>query len=231
MEIKLINIVKRYLSTDDKYVDSVNGVNIDINYGSFVGFVGPSGSGKTTLLNLITGNLKPTAGEVYWGKYALSKTRDSVLSVIRRKQFGIIFQEAEFLPELTVEDNILLPLVINYESVSDKKKYYQTLMERLKLTHLRGRMPYELSGGEKKKAAIARALMSNPEILVADEPTANLDEQSAREVYAIFSNLNKLGLTMVVATHDQRFSEFCREIYTMKEGRIEHFRSNDVLPG
>ncbi len=225
MDIKLINISKNYLSTEENYIVSLENINIDIYYGNYISFVGPSGSGKTTLLNIITGNLKPTSGEVYWGKYPLSKTSDKLISKLRREKFGIVFQDVKFINEISVKDNILLPLVINYIPVSSKIKYFETLVDSLKISSIVNKMPYSLSGGEKKKIAIARALITNPEILVADEPTANLDDISAREIFHIFSNLNKLGLTIVVATHDERFGLYCKETYLMKKGKIEEFKS------
>lgn len=225
MDIRLINVKKKYKSTDDKFVQSLESVNLDINYSNYTSFVGPSGSGKTTLLNIITGNLKPSSGDVFWGKHSLSKSPDQEISNIRKRKFGIVFQETCFINELNVEDNILLPLVINYTKISDKMKYYKTLLESLNIVKLKNRKPLELSGGEKKKVAIARALINNPEILIADEPTANLDELSAKEVFNIFSNLNKMGLTIVLATHDERFGAYCNETYHMKNGKIEEFTS------
>ncbi len=224
MEIKLINISKNYLFTDNTYIKSLENINIDINYGSYISFVGPSGSGKTTLLNIITGNLKPSSGEVYWGKFQLSKLPDHKISEIRRGKFGIVFQDVKFINEISVRDNILLPVVINYLPISSKLKYFQSLTEILKLHTLIDKMPLSLSGGEKKKVAIARALVTSPEVLVADEPTANLDDTSAREIFHIFSNLNKMGLTILVATHDERFGIYCKETYYIKEGRIESYK-------
>jgi putative ABC transport system ATP-binding protein len=225
MDIRLINVNKDYRSIDDQFLRSLEGVNIDINYQNYVSFVGPSGSGKSTLLNIITGVLRPTSGDVYWGKTSLSKASDVDVSSIRRSKFGIVFQDARFINEMTVEENILLPLVITSTDIRQKKKYYQTLLERMNIVKLRNRFPEELSGGEKKKVAIVRALINNPEILVADEPTSNLDETSAREVFNIFSNLNRLGLTIVIATHDERFGAYCNETYWMSHGKIDKFTS------
>ncbi len=225
MDIKLINVSKSFLSTDSNYIESLSNVNIDIYYGSYISFVGPSGSGKTTLLNIITGNLKPTSGEVYWGRFPITKTSDKMISKLRREKFGIVFQDVKFINEISVKDNIMLPLVINYIPISSKLKYFESLVESLKISSIIDKMPYSLSGGEKKKIAIARSLITNPEILVADEPTANLDDISAREIFHIFSNLNKMGLTIVVATHDERFGIYCKETYLMRKGRIEEFKS------
>lgn len=223
MDIRIINVSKKYKSAEEKYINCLSQISADINYGNYVSFVGPSGSGKTTLLNIITGLLKPTSGDVFWGKYSLQKSAGGTVSSIRKRAFGIVAQETQFVNELNVQENILLPLIINYSNLMEKKKYYNTLMERLNIMKMAKRFPYELSGGERRKVAIARALIGNPQVLVADEPTANLDDFSAREVFNIFQNLNKLGLTIVIATHDERFGKFCKETYYMRNGKIEKF--------
>jgi|GEM_PF-1131059 putative ABC transport system ATP-binding protein len=226
MDIKLMHISKKFKSVGSKFIKSLDMINIDINYGNYLSFVGPSGSGKSTLLNIITSNIKPTSGEIFWGKYRLSATSQKDIAYIRRTKFGIIFQDNQFMNDLSVEDNVLLPLVINGSPVGKKYKYYNSLMESLIIDGLKKRFPFELSGGEKKKVSIARSLINNPEILVADEPTANLDEASALEVFNIFSNLNKLGLTIVIATHDERFGRYCKETYFLVEGKIDSFKAN-----
>lgn len=223
MDIRLINVSKNYRSSEGHYIQALNMVNIDINYQSYVSFLGPTGSGKSTLLNIITGILKPSTGDVYWGKHSLMKSSDAMISANRRKSFGIVFQEPRFVPELTVEENILLPLVINAIDIASKKDYYLTLLEKLQITALRNRLPYNLSGGEKRKVTIARALISNPDYLIADEPTSNLDDGAAQEVFNIFYNLNRLGLTVLVATHDERFAKYARETYFLSRGSIENY--------
>ncbi len=223
MDIRLINITKNYKSTEGAYIEALQLINIDINYQSYLSFVGPSGSGKSTLLSIITGIIKPSTGDVYWGKNSLMKSTDREISTQRRKNFGIVFQDSRFISELTVEENILLPLVINSVDIAEKRDYYHTLLEKLQIKDLRHRQPYNLSGGEKRKVSIARALISNPEYLVADEPTSNLDDETAQQVLNIFHNLNRLGLTVIVATHDERFATYARETYYMKQGRIAKY--------
>lgn len=223
MDIRIINISKKFKSAEEKYINCLTQISVDINYGNYVSFVGPSGSGKTTLLNIITGLLSPTSGDVFWGKNSLQKSPNGTISNIRKRSFGIVAQETQFVNELNVHENIVLPLIINYSSLLEKRKYYTTLMDRLNISKLAKRFPFELSGGERRKVAIARALIGNPQVLVADEPTANLDDISAREVFNIFQNLNKLGLTIVIATHDERFGKFCKETYYMRNGKIEKF--------
>ncbi|MCX7882081.1 MAG: ABC transporter ATP-binding protein [Brevinematales bacterium] len=223
MQIRLINITKRYRVTQEKTLVSLKRVNLDINEGDYLSLVGPSGSGKTTLLHTALGLLRPTEGDVFWNKLSLSHASDAEISAMRRRYFGIVFQEAQFVDDLTVADNIVLPLLINGIAVNSKRVYFKTLCEKLRIDHLVHLYPYQLSGGERKKVSIARALIHSPEILVADEPTANLDEKSAQEIYHIFQNLNQLGLTIVVATHDVRFREYCREAYSILDGEITGF--------
>jgi len=225
MNIKIMNVSKRFQSIEGKYIESLKGINLDINYGNYLSFIGPSGSGKTTLLKIISGNLRPTTGEVLWGKHRLSRLKERDIHYLRRSIFGIVFQDSYFINDLNVQDNILLPLAINNVLIKEKMEYYNSLMNSLGIDKLQKRFPIELSGGEKRKVAIARALISSPVVLIADEPTANLDEASAKDLFNIFRNLNKMGLTIIVATHDERFGKFCKETYFMRDGRIEEFFS------
>jgi len=227
MDIRLINVTKTYKSSEGNYINALQMINIDINDKAYVSFVGPSGSGKSTLLDIISGNLRPSTGDVYWGRISLGKSPDYVTTEVRRTKFGIVFQDAKFVPELSVEENILLPLVINSMSIAEKRKYYKTLLEKLKITAIRNRLPEQLSGGERRKIAIARALINNPEFLIADEPTSNLDDESAAEVFSIFYNLNQMGLTVIVATHDDRFAHYAKETYYLEGGTIVNFESKE----
>lgn len=227
MDIRLINIGRSFHSTKNTQISALSTVNLDVNEESYISFVGPTGSGKSTLLNIVTGVLHPSHGDIYWGRNSLSKTSDRVISKIRREKFGIVFQEPRFVDELNVEENILLPLVFNGQNLMKKKEYYETLCEKLKLGGLKKQLPSRLSGGEKRKVAIARALISNPEVLIADEPTSNLDDHAADEVFSIFSNLNRLGLTLLVATHDERFANYAKETYFLEKGKIVDFRSKE----
>lgn len=230
MDIRMINLHKRYRSEEGEYIDALQGINLDLNAQNYMCFVGPSGSGKSSLLNCLTGTYRPTEGDVYWGKLSLQNSSDALLSHFRRSQFGIVFQNPQFVPELTVEENIQLPLVINGIDVQSKRSYLHTLMEKFKIKNLAKRLPQHLSGGEQKKVSLVRALIHNPAYLIADEPTSNLDEQSSYEVFSIFYHLNEMGLTVVVATHDARFSKYAKEIYYLDQGRITHFESRKRKP-
>ena len=226
MDIRLINLKKDYPSTQNKRVPALRGINLDINSGNYMCFVGPSGSGKSTLLNCLTGITRPTSGDVHWGKVSLKKSGDNEISKLRRQQIGIVAQYPRFFPELNVKENILLPLSINTIDIMKKTEYYKTLLKKFKIESLQHRKPYELSGGEQKKVSIVRALISNPSFLIADEPTSNLDEDSSNEVFSILYNLNEMGLTVIVATHDERFAKYAKETYFLENGRIVSFGEN-----
>lgn len=226
MDIRLINLEKRYFSSKGHYIQALSGINLDINDGNYIALVGPTGSGKSTLLNILTGLIKPTKGEIYWGNLCLNKATDKEINQKKRALFGIVFQDNPFIPELTVRENIVLPLIINGITPQSKKDYFEKLVQKLHIEHLVHRYPDELSGGERRKVSIARALMGNPKILIADEPTTNLDQRVAEEVLNILANLNQLGLTILVSTHDKRFTRFAKESYFMNQGRIEHFQTN-----
>ncbi len=220
MNIRVINVSKEYSETNRKIL-AVDRVSLDINDGDFIAIVGPSGSGKTTLLSMIGGILKPTAGEIYWDKVKLSDANPDVITRIRAEKFGFVFQETALFEYMSVEDNLILPVVVCGGNVETKKKYIETLMKQLGLEHLRKRQPHHLSGGERRRVVIARALVNSPKILLADEPTGDLDYTSTREIYNIFKNLNSIGLTIVVVTHDFELARFARDVYLMKRGKIE----------
>ncbi len=230
MDIRLINLHKRYRSEEGEYIEALQGINLDLNAQNYLCFVGPSGSGKSSLLNCITGTFRPSIGDIYWGKLSLQNSSDKLISEYRRSHFGVVFQNPQFIPELTVEENILLPLVINGIDIQQKLPYLETLMEKFKIKQLYKRLPQHLSGGEQKKVSIVRALIHNPSVLIADEPTSNLDEQSSYEVFSIFYHLNEMGLTVIVATHDERFSKYAKEIYFLDNGKITHFESRKRKP-
>lgn len=223
MDIRVINVSKRFPSADGLFVDSLRQITVDVNGGSYITFVGPSGSGKTTLLNVITGLIRPTSGELFWGKYSLLQSGAGAVRSVRKRLFGIVPQEASFVDELNAEENILLPVIINQGDLLQGKRDLSALKDRLGIKNVLRRYPDQLSGGERRRIALARALIIRPEILVADEPTANLDEVSSREVFRLFQQMNKSGMTVVLATHDERFGKFCRESYYLRDGRIEKF--------
>lgn len=204
-------------------ITAVDKVSIDIQAGEFVSFIGPSGSGKTTLLHLLGCLDEPSAGELsVAGSQVFSPgkpMREKRLTVIRRELFGYIFQKFYLIPTLTVRENILLPHTFyrNPAGIADPMQ----LAERLGLSHRLTHLPKELSGGEMQRVAIARALLNKPRILLADEPTGNLDSKRSEEIAAILSDLNKQdGITVILVTHNPQLSEFADRVVRLQDGRI-----------
>lgn len=216
------NLEKVFVRGSEK-ITAVDKVSIDIATGEFVSFVGPSGSGKTTLLHLLGCLDDPTSGELeVFGKQAFSSgkvLKEKHLTVIRRELYGYIFQKFYLIPTLTVKENILLPHAFyhNPKGTADPLE----LAERLGLSHRLTHLPKELSGGEMQRVAIARALVNKPRILLADEPTGNLDSKRSDEIAGILRDLNKKdGITVILVTHNPQLSEFADRVVRLQDGRI-----------
>lgn len=198
--VKLKNITKRYNETV-----ALDNINLDIKEGELVILKGASGSGKSTILSLIAALSKPTSGEVIVDDKHISKLADNFASIYRRDNIGFIFQKYNLIPTLSVKDNVLLPLIpLNLDSdILDVKLL--NAMKKFNIVHKQNSMVKNLSGGEQQRVAIARAYVNNPKIIIADEPTANLDEKLSKHFITILSELKSLGKTIVVATHDPLF--------------------------
>lgn len=217
--IKVLNIEKTY--TKGSVSNTVlNGITFSIQAGEYVAIMGTSGSGKTTLMNILGFLDKPTKGELELDGVDVSRLEDDDLSAFRNEKIGFVFQQFYLLDRTTALDNVLLPLVYT-------RKYPANAIERAKKAlvsvGLEDRMGYygnELSGGQQQRVAIARALINDPEVILADEPTGNLDAESTAEILEIFSHLHKDGRTIVFVTHDQAVAEYAQRILRLEEGRI-----------
>lgn len=195
------NVRKTYENSRES-LTVLKSVSLEIKKRSIVLLTGKSGSGKTTLLSILAGIEVPTSGTVYFRNIDFYSSSERQQAKIRGQHYGFIFQDFQLLPELTVQDNILLPVLINRKKVL-KDEFYYMILKLLKIDHLRKKYPSELSGGEQQRVAIARSMMLKPEILFADEPTGNLDQKSAREVIDCIKKLNKeFGTTVLIVTHD-----------------------------
>ena len=217
--IKLNNIYKIYGEGENE-VRALNGVSLDIKKGEFVAIIGASGSGKSTLMNMIGCLDIPTKGEYYFGSKDISKLNDGELSLIRNRKIGFIFQGFNLISGLTAQENVELPLVYRKES---KAKRVQKSVQALQMVSLENRMthrPNQLSGGQQQRVAIARAIAGNPEIILADEPTGNLDSQSGNEVMRILKGLNENGITVVLITHDPLIAMLAQRVIKIKDGQI-----------
>jgi putative ABC transport system ATP-binding protein len=225
MLIELIDVHKYYV-TGLTTIKALNGINLKINKGEFVSIVGPSGSGKTTLLNVIGLLDRPTKGKIILENKDVSRLSDDELSSLRAEKIGFIFQTFNLIPNLTAKENVELASAFSNKVRDPEKK----ALELLKMVGLEDRVnhkPSQLSGGEQQRVAIARALMNDPIILLADEPTGNLDSKTSLEILEIFKSLNKKGVTILLATHNMALAEEANRILYMKDGRLE----NEVKEG
>jgi putative ABC transport system ATP-binding protein len=218
--VKLLDI-HRYFQRGSERLDVLHGLTLQVPYGEFLALMGPSGSGKTTLLNLIAGLDKPSRGEVWVGDDRISDYPESRLTPWRTRNIGFIFQFYHLLPVLTAYENVELPLLLLPLSARQRRERIQTALEIVGLTHRLYHRPGQMSGGEQQRVGIARAIVSMPPLLVADEPTGNLDAALAAEVMALFRRFNDVGVTVVVATHDLNLirASGLREIL-LDDGRI-----------
>lgn len=225
--IAAVAVEKAYRKGDHK-IPVLRGVNIDINRGEFVSIVGQSGSGKSTLLHLLGLLDAPNVGEVQLDGQRIDDLSARSRDMLRNRVFGFIFQFYHLLPELSVTENVLTPLMIRHSTLGywRRKKEFQNqareLLERVGLSHRLTHKPSELSGGEMQRAAIARALIAKPEILLADEPTGNLDASTGAEIMELLKNLNEQEqLTIVMVTHDNAIAEQANRTVRLAEGRLE----------
>lgn len=210
-----VNNISKIFGTS-KAVDSVS---FDVNSGDYVAIIGPSGSGKTTLLSLLTGLISPSEGEILYNDRKLSGLTKRELARLRAWELGMIFQFSELIPNLTVEENILLPALFTHKFPdSEYKKKCEYLMERLDMTSIRNILPRELSGGQLQKASIARSLINDPSLLVADEPSGDLDPENSNLVQLLLMEYNRMGLTILLVTHDMNLAFDAKTIYEMKQG-------------
>jgi ABC-type lipoprotein export system ATPase subunit len=214
MMIRVNHISKSF--GDYKAVDSIS---FDVNSGDYVAIIGPSGSGKTTLLSLLTGLISPTDGEILYDDRKLSSMSRSQLAGLRAWDLGMIFQFSELVPSLTVEENILLPALFTKKfSNAEYHSKCDFLIDRLAMHDIRHTLPRQLSGGQLQKTAIARSLINDPLLLVADEPSGDLDPDNSNLVQMLLMEYNRMGLTILLVTHDMNLAFDAKTIYEMKAG-------------
>lgn len=217
--LRLEDVWKIY-TLGDTQVNAVQGINIDIKEGEFVSISGSSGSGKSTILNLIGALDKPTKGKVFLDDINIVPLDDSKLARVRGQKIGFIFQTFNLNPSLNVYDNIALPMRIHEYSSSEIKRKVTELIKLVKLDHRMTHLPRQLSGGERQRVAIARALSTNPSILLADEPTGNLDSKTGFQIMELIKNLNTQGKTVILVTHDGNVAKYAKRIIMLKDGKI-----------
>lgn len=219
MEILKIENVKKEYANGDKKLYALDDVSLAINQGEFVAIIGPSGSGKSTLLHIIGGIDKPTSGKVLINGADISSLRSDKMTIFRRQNIGIVYQFYNLIPTLNAENNITLPVLLDGKKV-DKEKL-EELIQLLNLEKRRNAMPSELSGGEQQRVSIGRALINNPSILLADEPTGNLDSKASKEIVEIFKYYNKTyKQTILLVTHDEEIALQADRIIKLQDGKI-----------
>jgi len=202
-------------------VDALAGVDFTVNKGEFVAIMGPSGSGKSTLLHLLGGLDQPTGGEVTLADKKLSVLNDNQITLVRRRNVGFIFQFYNLVPTLTAEENIALPLLIDGKRLKDYRARIDQLLALVAIADRRNHKPDELSGGQQQRVAIARAFITEPSIVLADEPTGNLDSKSGEEVLKLLRrSCDELGQTIIMVTHDAKAASFADRVVFLKDGRI-----------
>ena len=217
--IKLEKVKKTY-QMGDFVVEAVKDISITINKGDFVAIVGPSGSGKSTMMNLVGALDLATEGKIFLDGLNIENLEESELAQIRGKKIGFVFQNFNLIPTLTALENVMLPMIFQNVSLEEREEKAKKLLEDIGLGHRLTHLPNELSGGEKQRVALARALANDPELILADEPTGNLDTKRSKEVAEMFVRLSNEGKTIILVTHDMEIAKYAKKIYHLRDGKI-----------
>lgn len=221
LEVK--NLEKIYTSRlGTNQVRALTNVNFSVEQGEYVAIMGESGSGKTTLLNILAALDKPTNGDVKLEEQSLAMIKDKELSSFRRNNLGFVFQDFNLLDTFTLKDNIFLPLVLSGMAYKDMEERLVPIAKKLGITELLAKFPYEVSGGQKQRAAVARALITYPKLVLADEPTGALDSKSTDSLLRIFSDINSEGQTILMVTHSTKAASHAGRVLFIKDGEVFH---------
>lgn len=212
--------LKRTFQTEEVRTLALNGVSIEVNEGEFVAVMGPSGCGKSTLLNILGLLDSPTEGEYLLGGTDVSHLSEPQRDQLRKGRIGFVFQSFNLIDDLTVEENIELPLLYMGIKRDERRKKVAALMERMDIMHRAKHFPRQLSGGQQQRVAIARAVVADPQLILADEPTGNLDSHNGREVMELLSQLHSEGATIVMVTHSQRDASYADRIINLYDGQV-----------
>ena len=219
MDILRIEHLSKIYGKGDTEVRALDDVSFTVPKGQFVAIIGPSGSGKSTLLHILGGVDTPTDGHVYVDGTDITTLDETALAIFRRRQIGLIYQFYNLIPILTVEENMTLPLLLDDKKVD--RAHFDSLVQVLGLQHRLGHLPSDLSGGQQQRVSIGRALMNNPAILLADEPTGNLDSKNSKEIVELLRSFNKsLNQTVIIITHDERIALDADRVIAVEDGKI-----------
>lgn len=203
-------------------VEALKDVNFSVEQGEYVAIMGESGSGKSTLLNILAALDKPTEGKVFLKEKDLSKVKEKEMAAFRRNNLGFVFQDFNLLDTFSLKDNIFLPLVLSGTSHKEMERRLLPLADKLGIKNLLEKYPYEVSGGQKQRAAVARAVITQPQLLLADEPTGALDSKAAKELLKLFTSLNEDGQTILMVTHSVKAASTAGRVLFIKDGRVFH---------
>lgn len=221
--LEVSNIKKIYTTRfGANQVQALSDVSFTAEQGEYIAIMGESGSGKTTLLNILASLDKPTGGEVKLNGQSLSSIKDSKLARFRRDNLGFVFQDFNLLDTFSIKDNILLPLVLSGMNVKEMEERLEPVAKRLGITELLAKFPYEVSGGQKQRTAVARAIITNPQLILADEPTGALDSKSTDSLLKLFSEINADGQTIIMVTHSVKAASTANRVLFIKDGEVFH---------
>lgn len=224
MSILTVSGIKKIYTTrfGGNRVEALKHVSFEVEQGEYVAIMGESGSGKTTLLNILAALDKPTSGTVVLDGKDLSQIKESQIAEFRRDNLGFVFQEFNLLDTFSIEDNIYLPLVLAGKTYGEMQKRLQPIANTLGITELLKKYPYEISGGQKQRAAVARALITKPKLILADEPTGALDSKATDELLRLFSEINRIGQTILMVTHSVKAASHAGRILFIRDGEVFH---------
>lgn len=213
----------------DNIVRALQGVSININKGEYVAFMGPSGSGKSTLMNIVGCLDTPSSGSYILNNQLVSEMTENELATVRNKEIGFVFQTFNLLPRATALENVALPLIYAGYGKEERSEMAMAALENVNLADRHHHKPNELSGGQRQRVAIARALVNNPSIILADEPTGNLDSKTSHGIMALFQELHDKGNTIIMVTHEDDIAHYAHRIIRLRDGLVEWDRPNDRI--
>ena len=223
--------IRKYYEMGDQTVKALDDVNLTIERNEYIAFIGSSGSGKSTMMNILGCLDKPTQGEYLLNKKQVSLLSQDDLAEIRNIEIGFIFQSFNLLPRASALQNVMLPLVYKGIKLNERKRLALEALKKVNLTDRSAHIPSELSGGQRQRVAIARALVTNPSILLADEPTGNLDTQTTKDIMALFDQLHSEGQTIIMVTHENEIAKHCHRVVRLSDGKVveDYFNKNHEL--
>lgn len=217
--IKLEDVQKNY-SLGDTIVEALKDVDVEIQEGDFVAIMGPSGSGKSTLMNMVGALDIPTSGKVSVGDTDISSLSEDDLAVLRSKKIGFVFQQFNLIPSMNATENVGLPMLFRGNSKKQRTERAQNILEKVGLGERLTHMPSELSGGQRQRVSIARALANDPDIILADEPTGNLDSETGEKIMDLLTELNEEGKTIIMVTHDENDARYANRLINIVDGKV-----------